>query len=210
MFYKLSARIEGPSGPLNPALVGSVVEGSIMTIPQATATFISYLAKAATACMVESLFQAVTASTAATPGAWGPAVEQPLPTDELDDWHTIDSDSPTPTDWGFVIGAGTALASVGTSVNVGELTAIGGRHNGRHFLPWIKSSAINGSGLVTSTVQNDVSQAYQWRILGTFGSQPAWWGYSPVVEQVAPTGAFNGIAGVAVRAAPARLRSRVR
>lgn len=200
--------VEGPPGALNPALVGFKYFGG-MTRAQVVATCISYLSKAMHACSVEALLTGAVVREDGGPG-WGPGFPEPIPSDELDDWHAVDSDSPTASAWGIVVGSGSSLAAVGTSLNVGETTTWGGRRNGRHFLPWVGSAALNGSGLIKSTVVTDVEQAANWRLLGSFGSQPTWWVGKFAVESPQGSESLGEILAYTPRTAPARLRSRIR
>lgn len=200
--------IEGPAGPLNPALVGFKYFGA-MTRPQVVATCISYLSKAMAACSVESLLTGAVVRDDGG-GSWGPGFPEPIPSDELDDWHAIDSDSPVASAWGIVVGSGSTMAAVGTSVNVGETSTFGGRRNGRHFLPWVGTAALNGSGLVKSTVVADVETAANWRLLGSVFTQPAWWAGKFAVETPQGSMTLAEILAYTPRTAPARLRSRIR
>ncbi len=210
MTIRLEVEIVGPPGPLNPAQVGFILDSGLssMTDDQAVATVISYVAKAMSASSVAGEISRVRVASG-VPGAWGPFADAACPTSELADWHAIDSDSPTATAFPIAVGSGSALASVGTSVNVAELTTIGGRHNGRHFLPWVKTSALDNSGLVHSTTINDVNDAAAWRLGGTIYTQPAWWDAGFTVATSSPT-ASTPITGWTTRRAPARLRSRIR
>lgn len=203
--------IEGPSGPLNPAQTAITFDPtSAMTPAQQTATVISYIAKAMAGCSVESLLNSVTRHEISNAGVVGPGVTMALPTAELADWHTIDSDSPTPSSWSFVVGQGTGLATVGSSANVAEGTPAGGRSNGRHFLPWVRAARVNSSGLMNNLAQADVADAAAWRLLGTLYTQPAWWDAAWCVVNSKPTWSTQGVQTAVLRAAPARLRSRVR
>ena len=200
--------IEGPPGPLNPALVGFKYFGP-MSRAEVVATCISYLSKAMAATSVEALLTGANVREQ-TGSTWDPAFPEPIPTSELADWHAIDTDSPTATAWGIVVGSGSTMAAVGTSVTVGETTAFGGRRNGRHFLPWVGTAALNGSGLVKSTVTADVESAANWRLLGSVFTQPAWWEGKFAVETPQNSGTLAEILAYTPRTAPARLRSRIR
>lgn len=210
-YEHLVVEIVSSAGVLNPAYVGFTCDAATQTTAQNTACVLSYLAKASMDSMVISSVMGVTAHPVVLPGnTLGPGVAVPLPTAELADWHAIDSDSPTPAGWGFNIGDHTTLAPVGTSINVMEYTSVGGRHNGRHYLPWVYAGAIDNDGLVGGVVQGLIQDAWNWRINGSIYTQPTWFDMSTFVIQRTPSPGINGITAVSCKANPARLRSRIR
>lgn len=210
LHIKGEVAIIGPAGVLNPAYVGFCYSGD-MNAAQVSATFLSYLSKAMVETSVICQVAGVTYQTGG-PATWSPTQTLPFPSAEMADWHAIDVDSPTPAGWSdFLVGDTGGQATVGSSVNVGEITTIGGRHNGRQFLPWMNAGAVTTGGLVATAAKSAVEAAAKWRLAGTIYTRPAWWsaGYA-VAGKVSGTPILMPVTGYVCRDAPARLRSRIR
>lgn len=202
--------VEGPAGPLNTAICTHSFGLASPDDEEAMATTVAaYITKAMQLQGVDAILTNPTAHSLTGPGI-GPGIGVAWNQDYWDDWVAIDGDLPAATGWGFATGGlGTSLASAGVSITVVEQIVSGGRHNGRHYLPWTCKNAIDAGGLVGSSIRSNLSQNYAWKMLGTVFTRPTWAaGLAPVVR--ATGGSLQGIYATTVSANPARLRSRVR
>lgn len=119
----------------------------------------------------------------------GPGVALPFPVDALN--AMSDPDVAFGTTYGEVpFGAG-ALAPVGTSILLTEHTAVGGRHNGRCYLPYAAAATIDAAGLVSAATATQVIESYRLAIMGDPSLTPSGWATvepHPVVGQKVGSG----------------------
>lgn len=201
--------VEGPAGPLNNAIASFVWGDDVGDNSQYAITCAAYLTKAMQLQGVDSLITSAVAHD--LDGAVvGPGVSATFDPDLWADWVAIDGDLPAATAWGFATGGlGTSLAAAGVSITMMEHVAAGGRHNGRHYLPWTCKDAITATGIVGSTVRTNLSENYEWKMRGSIFTRPTWCAGMVTAVRMS-SGTLNEIFGAQASANPARLRSRVR
>lgn len=200
--------IQGPSGPLNSALnVWQYASGGTpddVVLTQILAFTTSVLAQTAQACSVISARMGFKG---------GPLAYQVWPTLVVSNWNTQASLPVYEVQQGFfgdpITGNGVG-ATLGTSITVTEQTILGGRHNGRKFVPWTAASTLDANGGIASSNAAFVADVYTYCILGIDPASGTPIGGSfaelPVVAGVDA----SSIVGVRVSTTPARLRSRIR
>lgn len=206
----IRVEVEGPAGPLNNAICTHTFGDDSPGDTEALGiTVAAYIAKATLLQGVDVIIGNATAHSLSG-GVVGPGASIPWNQDYWDDWKTIDSDLPTATGWGFTAdGLGTSLAAAGVSITITESVVSGGRHNGRHYLPWTCKDAISSAGLVGSTVRTNLVENYNWKMLGSVFTRPTWAAdITPNVRSAA--GTLSTVYAAVCSANPARLRSRVR
>lgn len=111
--------------------------------------------------------------------------------------------------YGVQTGNANEMCPPGASVLVTEYTSLGGRHNGRKYLPWLSTIGTDTNGLLEGTVQGSLPKVYLERILGTDSStgDPIA-GFTPL-SPVVGTGA-SPVGSSRVSPTPARLKTRIR
>lgn len=195
------------AGPDNPAIIGFDFEGSSIDPAEALASMIGYLY----ASQVLSAGVTMTGATIATDD--GPSVGMDFPAGEL---AGLTGGSGLGSTWGETdFGAG-SMAPIGTAILVTERTAIGGRHNGRLYLPWPATACFGSNGYVLGTTVAQARAAYEAIFLGAdpTGRLPAGWDpftVPPAVRtRVGTAVSGSTILTVTVSPIPATLRSRKR
>lgn len=152
-----------------------------------------------------------------TPAAGDGAVQIPWPDEELGVYAAVHGDN-FGTSYGAVpVGIAGGLAAIGTSVLVTESTSVGGRRNGRLYLPWAGQGALSANGLVAAEAQTQCAASYNCFLRGIASSGP-FVDFSEVVEDHEPyviggsASAPTSLAVTSVRVSPtpATLRSRKR
>lgn len=196
------------TGPLNPAIntwhVANDAEDNATVAAQLIGFTALALSISAAACSLDRI-------TVSTGG--GPAIDVPFPDSELSAINgAVDAPynaSVAEGGYGVPIGSGSYLP-IGSSLLLTEFTAIGGRHNGRKYLPWTEQGAVDGStGTVQASVIGNIRAYYLYWLLATNPSGGAAAGIPDTIAPVA--GATNSpIGDVKVSGAVARLRSRIR
>lgn len=200
--------IQGPSGPLNSALnvwqyaSGGPADDVVLT--QILAFTTSVLAQTAQACSVISARMGFKG---------GPLAYQVWPTAVVTNWNTQAAAPVYEVQQAFfgdpITGNGDG-ASLGTSITVTEQTVLGGRHNGRKFIPWIAASTLDAAGAVATANAAFVADVYTYCCLGVDPAtgDPIGGSFAelPLVAGVDA----SSIVGVRVSTTPARLRSRIR
>lgn len=155
------------AGPDNPAIIGFDFGGSIDT-GEALASMIGYLYAS------QTLSAGVSMTGASMVTDDGPAVGMDFPATEL---VALTGGNGLGSTWGAVdFGAG-AMAPVGTSILVTERTDIGGRHNGRCYLPWPATACFGSNGYVLASTIAQARGAYEALFLGATanGVLPSGW-----------------------------------
>jgi hypothetical protein len=110
--------------------------------------------------------------------------------------------------WGKPVG-GTTLAPAGASALLTEYTGTGGRHNGRKYIPWLNSGALDAGGNVLAANAGWAENYYRYFCLATDsvgGPAPGVPGPLGLVVGVANSPVFQPH----VSPTAARLRSRIR
>lgn len=200
--------MEGNPGPLNPAINSYHVANDALTDADVAAQLIGfhvlYAQLVAEPCSISRITSGVVG---------GPQSDVSFPSAELTAINAAVGAGPYDapySDYGAALGT-SAAAPLGTSLLVTEYTALGGRHNGRKYLPYLGQLGINTTtGLVEASTIGNVRAYYLYWLLATnpSGGGPAT-GIPDTLGLVA--GSTNSpIGDCKVSAAPARLRSRIR
>lgn len=195
-------------GAFNPALISFVTDNS-ETFGQNVAQIVAYCRLAGAAYAQPSKIAGVTSSEVdfTLPGHYAPKIPQPFPLTEWNALRGTDSALPAWSGWGGSVSGGGGAMPAGTSVNVAEYTDLGGRHNGRHYLPWVGSGVLDssGGGIQSATI-TAISDAYYKYILPSTVTG----GRAQLFPIVVGKTVASSINGIVVRSATSKLRSRTR
>jgi hypothetical protein len=193
------------AGPLNPAVNVWHTNNAAMSDADIAAQLIGFYKKALTlsgaiSCAIDRIQSGPVG---------GPLTDVPFPTAELEALNAA-VDAPyvaAYSDYGASVGSG-EIAAAGISITVTEFTALGGRHNGRKYIPWTRSGAISG-GIVSADTIGNMRAYYLYWLLAT---NPAGGAAAGIADSITPVvGAANSpVSDVKVSQTPARLRSRIR
>lgn len=194
------------AGPDNPAIIGFDFGGSV-DAAECLASMIGYLYAS------ETLSAGVTMTGASLATDDGPAVGMEWPGAEL---VALTGGAGLGTTWGETdFGAG-SMAPIGTCILVTERTDIGGRHNGRLYLPWPATACFGSNGYVLASTVTQARGAYEAIFLGATasGALPAGWTpftVPPAVRtKIGTATTAESVRTVSVSPIPATLSSRKR
>lgn len=160
VFY-LNATVESTlAGSSNKAQIGFVLDQVDGSQPSAAASVIVYLGGAMNACCGQVAITGIDIATQPD-GPYNPML---FPLTQVEDITALINPEfsgtvPDINEWGYTLGGG-ALLTLGTSICVAEYTTIGGRRNGRHYLPWIGTDTANNDGSLKSARGSIVSELY--------------------------------------------------
>lgn len=193
------------TGPLNPAINVWKTNQAALSDADIAAQLIGFYVKAlalnsATASAIDRILSGPVN---------GPLTDVPFPTAELAALNAA-VDAPyvaSYSDYGASVGSG-SIAAAGVSTTVTEFTALGGRHNGRKYVPWTRAGAIV-DGIISSSTVGNMRAYYLYWLLAT---NPSGGAAAGIPDSIVPVvGAANSpVSDVKVSQTPARLRSRIR
>lgn len=202
------------TSPANPAVIGLDVDLAGTSVAQALAQFIGFAWNTAVIGDGSSIQDATVAEYSEL--RFGPSSHVPWPAAELADLGSDNSLNFGASYGAVTFGQPGGIAPLGTSVLITETTQIGGRHNGRMYLPWASPAAFDSAGVVTALARGQVAAAYNAWILGNkVGTS---WMESPAGDHiealpsvvVGAGGTSHPVLGVRVSTTPATLSSRKR
>jgi hypothetical protein len=193
--------VNSVQGDTNPALVSFVFVGEETSVNDFAGAALAYMDGALRTIGISGL--KITGCTVAPidGGKVGAGVAVPFPTAEYAAKYASVENATLHTQFPMSTGVGNGTwAPRGSSILMTEFTATGGRHNGRHYLPFACKECINGStGLVYDTAQASLQNAWN----------AAFFDIAPQVVTKA-TGTAHTILAVKASSNVARLRSRMK
>jgi len=207
--FRMSLTNSNEGGVLNVAQFGIETDSSVtLSVAQQTAQIIAYVVAARGAFLASGTL--ITRMQYRAHGSGG-FLDVPFPDTEYNDLEALNTPQLTPMhDYGdTVLGVSGGLAPVGTSVCMTEYTNVFGRKGrGRHFLPFVAKTKVDGAGLFDGTSAGIVQDAYNNYILNTV----ALFGTTTLLPVVLSTTSSTQLGITNVKAQPvlSNLRSRRR
>lgn len=204
-------RVYWPSsigGALNPAIVSFGLTSNVVLSPEYAAH------RLAAYCQTSGSEVSGASSISQILFSFDGGPERPVAWDE-DIWDEIvanqSSSHPVSSSmtYGFEFGSG-SMTIRGASVNMAEYTELGGKHNGRHYLPWIDAAALDTSGDLKATSRTYLVGAWNFYVKGDPDESDPWNCYLGPWVPTGSAGTPSLITDVTARPVVSRLRSRTR